>query len=253
MTGAPAAMPSVEDVARVIAPYAWTQIDADRISSSPLGAAWERSVTGKSLKAARAILDLFAPILAEKERLIAECEPYLKEGETPRERFDRDFKEIQGLAELLAKSRAAREWCWPHLRWADIASTMNCDLKITMSSEQWTGTRRLVQAAIEAASFAQSVGERITRKDLNNAYRKGQEDGQMCEKLTHGTEVALKPGWLKRDTEKAAARVKEWDSVHEYVERYEFRGDQDYTPNDHEKALIEDAINGYVGAMNDGG
>ncbi len=35
-------------------------------------------------------------------------------------------------------------------------------------------------------------------------------------------------------------------TVHEYVETYEFRGDTDYTPNDHEKTLIEDAIAGYL-------
>lgn len=76
--------------------------------------------------------------------------------------------------------------------------------------------------------------------------------------MTHHSEpaeaVALRAGWLKRDTAKAAARVAEWSSnkepamnVHEYVESYEFRGDQDYTPNDHEKALIEDAILGFLG------
>lgn len=40
-------------------------------------------------------------------------------------------------------------------------------------------------------------------------------------------------------------------NVHEYVESYEFRGDQDYTPNDREKVLIEDAIAGYLGLMSD--
>lgn len=34
-------------------------------------------------------------------------------------------------------------------------------------------------------------------------------------------------------------------NVHDYVESYEFRGESDYTPNDREKALIEDAIEGY--------
>lgn len=35
-------------------------------------------------------------------------------------------------------------------------------------------------------------------------------------------------------------------TVHEYVQDYEWRGDQDHTPTDDEKALIEDAINGYL-------
>lgn len=61
--------------------------------------------------------------------------------------------------------------------------------------------------------------------------------------------VNLKAGWLKRDTAKAAARVAEWDSVNEYVDGYEFRGEQDYTPNDHEKTIIEDAICGYLAML----
>lgn len=35
-------------------------------------------------------------------------------------------------------------------------------------------------------------------------------------------------------------------SVHEFVAEYEFRGDTDYAPNDHEKALIEDALHGFL-------
>ncbi|MGO4673010.1 hypothetical protein AB4Z40_08930 [Bosea sp. 2YAB26] len=35
-------------------------------------------------------------------------------------------------------------------------------------------------------------------------------------------------------------------NVREYVEGYEFRGESDYTPNDREKTLIEDAIAGYL-------
>lgn len=35
-------------------------------------------------------------------------------------------------------------------------------------------------------------------------------------------------------------------SVLDYVMEYEFRGDQDYTPNEHEQTIIEDAIEGYL-------
>lgn len=210
---APAAMPGEEDVARLLMKQFYEQWFAPHRPAYHGSVYWD-FVNGESAwgPSARAVLALFAPILAEKEREIAECAPYLKDGETPRQRMDRDHADREGLMRLLEQERRRTE-------------------------------------ALALASLRHESGERITRKDLNNAYRKGQEDGRMFEKITNETEVELKPGWLKRDTEKAAARVKEWDSVHEYVERYEFRGDQDYTPNEHEKALIEDAINGYVGAM----
>lgn len=37
--------------------------------------------------------------------------------------------------------------------------------------------------------------------------------------------------------------------VHEYVENYEFRGDGDYTPNEGECVLIEDAIHGFIAEL----
>lgn len=51
-------------------------------------------------------------------------------------------------------------------------------------------------------------------------------------------------------TETALKALREFDA-HEYVDGYEFRGDGDYTPTDHEKALIEDAILGAIGAIED--
>lgn len=36
------------------------------------------------------------------------------------------------------------------------------------------------------------------------------------------------------------------DKVAEYVRNYEFRGESDYTPTDDERALIEDAIQGFI-------
>jgi len=41
----------------------------------------------------------------------------------------------------------------------------------------------------------------------------------------------------------------EWPDIHAYVEGYEWRGDGDYTPNEQERTLIEDAIHGYVGEV----
>ena len=38
-------------------------------------------------------------------------------------------------------------------------------------------------------------------------------------------------------------------TVSEFVNEYEFRGDADYTPNDHEKTLIEDAIHGWIASQ----
>lgn len=38
-------------------------------------------------------------------------------------------------------------------------------------------------------------------------------------------------------------------NIHEEVEGYEFRGDGDYTPNDQEKALLEDFGNGLIGRI----
>lgn len=38
-------------------------------------------------------------------------------------------------------------------------------------------------------------------------------------------------------------------SVNAYAAAYEFRGDQDYTPTEGERAMIEDAIEGYLSLM----
>jgi len=46
----------------------------------------------------------------------------------------------------------------------------------------------------------------------------------------------------------ALKAIQDFD-VREYVEEYEFRGDGDYMPNDQEKTLIEDAILGAVGII----
>jgi hypothetical protein len=48
--------------------------------------------------------------VASRQRdLIDACAPYLKDGETPRERMDRDFKDSQALTELLAEARGQRD------------------------------------------------------------------------------------------------------------------------------------------------
>lgn len=40
------------------------------------------------------------------------------------------------------------------------------------------------------------------------------------------------------------------DKVFDYVKEYEFRGDgEDYTPSEHERAMIEDAINGFLASI----
>lgn len=39
--------------------------------------------------------------------------------------------------------------------------------------------------------------------------------------------------------------------IHEEVEGYEWRGDGDYTPNDQEKALLEDFGNGLIGRIDE--
>jgi len=41
--------------------------------------------------------------------LVAECEKYLKPGETPRQRMDRDFKEMQSIIRLWARDKADRD------------------------------------------------------------------------------------------------------------------------------------------------
>lgn len=62
---------------------------------------------------------------------------------------------------------------------------------------------------LESQSMYHGSGERITRKDLNLAYRMGQENGRLFTALVDAT--ALKPGWLERDTKRARARVDAWD------------------------------------------
>ena len=49
---------------------------------------------------------------AERDRLralVEECAPYLKDGETPIQRIERDFKDSQALLAMLAKDRAERD------------------------------------------------------------------------------------------------------------------------------------------------
>lgn len=61
-------------------------------------------------------------LLREKERLgalVEACAEYLKEGETPRERMDRDFKDTQALTELLAEARRDRDIHNGHRRIAE--------------------------------------------------------------------------------------------------------------------------------------
>ena len=78
MTGekdAPAAMPGEEDVARALRPEAWARCDAAGVTDTGIGngiTIGDLSARRSSLDDARAILDLFAPILAKKERL-AQC------------------------------------------------------------------------------------------------------------------------------------------------------------------------------------
>lgn len=43
------------------------------------------------------------------EALIADCADYLKEGETPRQRMDRDHKDVLALMDMLAKEKTKRE------------------------------------------------------------------------------------------------------------------------------------------------
>lgn len=47
----------------------------------------------------------------------------------------------------------------------------------------------------------------------------------------------------------AAAVVGEPITPHQFAQEYEFRGDTDYTPNDGERTMIEDAICGYLAAI----
>ena len=51
-------------------------------------------------------------------------------------------------------------------------------------------------------------------------------------------------------TDKINALFATYD-VHAYVADYEFRGDGDYTPNETEKLLIEDAVAGAIGDLHE--
>lgn len=68
---APAAMPGEEDVARVLRPAVWARCDAAGVTDTSTGTGitiGDLSARRISLDDARAILALFAPILAEKEQ-----------------------------------------------------------------------------------------------------------------------------------------------------------------------------------------
>lgn len=52
---------------------------------------------------------LYRPRAEAAEALIADCADYLKEGETPRQRMDRDHKDVLALMDMLAKEKMKRE------------------------------------------------------------------------------------------------------------------------------------------------
>ena len=47
--------------------------------------------------------------LADLRAMIDDCAPYLKDGETPRQRMDRDHQDVLSLMQMLAKDRAERD------------------------------------------------------------------------------------------------------------------------------------------------
>ncbi len=47
--------------------------------------------------------------LADLRAKLADCAPYLKDGETPRQRMDRDHQDVLSLMQMLAKDRADRD------------------------------------------------------------------------------------------------------------------------------------------------
>ena len=62
-----------------------------------------------AVRMAMSALEAQSRELAEARALISDCQRYLKEGETPRERMDRDFADNQSLLEMLATEKKARE------------------------------------------------------------------------------------------------------------------------------------------------
>lgn len=69
------------------------------------------------------------------EALIADCADYLKEGETPRQRMDRDHKDVLALMDLLAKEKMRREAAEAALK----------DVMVDVSSMRDILNRNLVQ------------------------------------------------------------------------------------------------------------
>jgi hypothetical protein len=64
---------------------------------------------GSSLDEAAETIRALRANLAAAEALVADCFGYLKEGETPRQRMDRDQRDVLALMEMLAKDRAERD------------------------------------------------------------------------------------------------------------------------------------------------
>ena len=62
-----------------------------------------------AVKAERDTLEARVKALTAAEALVAECDIYLKEGETPRQRMDRDHLDVLALMKMLADDRKRRD------------------------------------------------------------------------------------------------------------------------------------------------
>ncbi|WP_332692070.1 hypothetical protein [Devosia sp.] len=100
----PAGMPGVEDVARVISPYAWEELDRSAYGHQRLGALNSKRL---SAEAAQRVLDLFAPLAQENERLKAERDNWQAKA-TVAKRLSNDAGRDLAAAEARATSAEAR-------------------------------------------------------------------------------------------------------------------------------------------------
>ncbi len=73
------------------------------------------------------------------EALIADCADYLKEGETPRQRMDRDHRDVLALMDLLAKEKVKRKAAEAALK--EAVDTINNLRELNTTAEDENGHR----------------------------------------------------------------------------------------------------------------
>lgn len=87
-------------------------------------------------------LDARVKALTAAEALVAECDIYLKEGETPRQRMDRDHLDILALGKMLADDRKRRDEAEARVKALTAATDMAIKRLEMCCDKAWNGDAR---------------------------------------------------------------------------------------------------------------